>query len=354
MEKTIKLLKIASKSNIPVLLQGESGAGKEVAARTLHKNSHRSGGPFIALNCGAIPASLAESTLEGSQKGAYTGASAEQIGIVRAAHGGTLFLDEIGEMPFEMQSRLLRVLQERAVRPVGATESISVDFRLVCATNRDLKAEVARGRFRQDLFYRLNAFPVTLPPLRERSDFGNIANDVWQNILRDMPELQAGGPAHSTLSEENSHSALSEENSPPALSDNKSHLALSEDEIRELKKRSWPGNVRQLKNVLQRYALLKPHGYSLPGILDEEFSEPFFCEPKQTYTARYSATPLPFADSMAIPIAKAPSLEWEAIQHAIAKCGGNKSRAAEILGISRGCLCYRLKMHESPQKNGQA
>ena len=182
MKKHEKLMLIAAKSNIPVLLQGESGVGKEIAARFIHEHSPRNNGPFIALNCGAIAKNLAESLLEGAKKGSFTGASCDQQGIVRAANGGTLFLDEIGEMPFDLQSKLLRILQEHSVLPLGATQSEPVDFRLVCATNRNLQNEIQDGHFRKDLFFRLNGFPIVIPPLRTREDFDDIVKDVWNEI----------------------------------------------------------------------------------------------------------------------------------------------------------------------------
>jgi len=160
-----KMLEIASLSNIPVLLQGESGAGKEVAARFIHNHGLRKDGPFVALNCSSIPKSLAESILEGSVWGAFTGAVDEKLGLVRSAEGGTLFLDEIGELPMDTQSKLLRILQEKTVTPVGGAQSVPVNFRLICATNRNLKQEIADGNFRADLFYRINVFPVEIPPL---------------------------------------------------------------------------------------------------------------------------------------------------------------------------------------------
>lgn len=308
MEKTEKLLKIAAASNIPVLLQGESGAGKEVAARQLHQNSPRRCGPFIAINCGAIPSGLIESTLEGSHKGAFTGANATQLGVVRAAEGGTLFLDEIGEMPLEMQRRLLRILQERSVLPVGATESIHVDFRLICATNRDLKTEVALGRFREDLFFRLNTFPITIPPLRKRYDFEEIAISIWEEIQSgEWQTNTASGQAHRGQS------------SP-----------LTPEELQALKNRPWPGNIRQLKNVLQRYALLKPFGYTLAGILEEEFKPlPITAHSLKEPIARYQAR------------SHAPDIEI--IENAITKFNGNKTQAAHSLGISRGSLYYQIK-----------
>lgn len=298
MKNLDELLKIAAKSTITVLLQGESGAGKEVAARLLHKNSDRCNGPFVAVNCGAIPSQLVESTLEGSEKGAYTGATNAQIGMVRAADGGTLFLDEIGEMPYNMQSSLLRILQERAIRPIGSTQCIPVNFRLVCATNRDLKKEVALGHFREDLFFRLNVFPLTIPPLRERSDFEGIANDLWCDAQRCYYTV-SGAPGK-----------------PERFND---------FEICLLKSRQWPGNIRQLKNVIQRYALLKPHGYSLSKILNDEFALPSLKESTAPYHAR-TQTP-----------------QWDLIEKAIECYGGNKSQAAHSLGISRGCLSYQIK-----------
>jgi len=298
MKKHEKLMLIAAKSNIPVLLQGESGVGKEIAARFIHKHSPRNEGPFIALNCGAIARNLAESLLEGAKKGSYTGASIEQQGIVRAANGGTLFLDEIGEMPFDLQSKLLRILQEHSVLPLGATQSVPVDFRLVCATNRNLQNEISGGNFRKDLFFRLNAFPIVIPPLRKRDDFNDIVKDVWSDI------------AAKTFAEQ---------------------FPLRNEEIRALSKYKWPGNIRQLKNVLQRYALLKQHEISLDEILSEEFS-------------KKGANDLNGSSSYNGYRASAPN--WSFIQKALNDNKGNKSRAAKALKISRGCLCYQIKKHE--------
>jgi len=304
------MLRIAANSDISVLLLGESGSGKEVAARFIHNHSKRKSGPFIALNCGAIAEGLAESILEGHRKGAFTGASEERHGIVRSANHGTLFLDEIGEMPLETQCKLLRILQERTVTPIGDYESFPVDFRLICATNRDLRSDICAGKFREDLFFRINVFPVTIPPLRERNDFEDIANDLWNDaqriysIIPDAPE----------------------------------HKPFDEYEIGLLRSWQWPGNIRQLKNIIQRYALLKPYGYSLTGILTDEFSQ---SNPKQSqgYSKR----------------AHAP--RWDIIEKAIEYCEGNKSQAAQVLGISRGSLAYQIKKrtdgapHANPVRN---
>jgi len=298
MKKHEKLMFIAAKSNIPVLLQGESGVGKEIAARFIHMHSPRSAGPFIALNCGAIARNLAESLLEGAKKGSYTGASNDHQGIVQAANGGTLFLDEIGEMPFDMQSKLLRILQEHSVLPLGATQNEPVDFRLVCATNRDLQNEIHDGNFRKDLFFRLNAFPIMIPPLRDREDFAEIVATVWNDItVRTFNE----------------------------------RFPLRKWEVKALSKFKWPGNIRQLKNVLQRYALLKQHDISLEEILSEEFSGKAINDTDihSIYNANRASAP-----------------SWSFIQKALNDNRGNKSRAAKALRISRGCLCYQIKKHE--------
>ena len=304
MNRHESMLRIAAYSDISVLLLGESGSGKEVAARFIHAHSKRAGGPFIALNCGAIAKGLAESILEGHRKGAFTGAVEEHLGVVRSAENGTLFLDEIGEMPLEMQCKLLRILQERSVMPLGSSKSVPVDFRLVCATNRNLHQEMASGRFREDLFFRLNVFPVKIPPLRDREDFEKIANDIWHEI------------------------GCTEE--------------LSYSDILLLKKEKWPGNVRQMKNVLQRYALLKVYGESLSKILEEEFSETFQVfseksEPKRTstYTESFFEKPKRYAASP----------EWNLICSELARNDGNRSVTAQKLGISRGCLNYQIKKH---------
>ena len=303
MKKHEKLMFIAAKSNIPVLLQGESGVGKEIAARFIHEHSLRNCGPFIALNCGAIARNLAESLLEGAKKGSYTGASIDHQGIVQAANGGTLFLDEIGEMPFDMQSKLLRILQEHSVLPIGATQNEPVDFRLVCATNRDLQNEIRDGNFRKDLYFRLSAFPIVIPPLRNRDDFPEIAATLWSEITA------------KTFAEQ---------------------FPLRKNEIKELSKYNWPGNIRQLKNVLQRYALLMQHNISLEEILSEEFSQ-ITINDIDEHTA-YQST-------------RASAPNWAFIQKALNENKGNKCRAARALKISRGCLCYQIKKHKLQEWN---
>lgn len=301
-----KMLEIASLSNIPVLLQGESGAGKEVAARFIHNHGLRRDRPFVALNCSSIPKSLAESILEGSVKGAFTGAVDEKLGLVRSAEGGTLFLDEIGELPLETQSKLLRILQEKAVTPVGAAQSIPVNFRLICATNRNLKMEIANGNFRADLFFRINVFPIEIPPLRARRDFEVVASDLWQEA-RSLTAARIDGR-------------------------DSSNRGLSPEEMDLLKACPWPGNVRQLKNILQRYSVLKPYDVSLTEILTQEFSVPKLYE--KNICSIYVTDFLKKRK-------KKPTLTD--IEETLLLCKGNKCRAARKLGISRGSLCYQLQ-----------
>lgn len=288
-----ELLKVAAGADVPVLLLGESGSGKEVAARAVHAASARAEGPFIPLNCGAIPANLEESVLEGSERGSFTGATNARPGLVRAAAKGTLFLDEIGELPLASQARLLRILQERTVLPIGAHREIPVDFRLICATNRDLPELVSKGRFREDLLFRINVFPVRLPPLRNRlEELEKIADDLWETL-----EFESGNSGWKRR--------------------------LSTAELAELKTYQWPGNIRQLKNVLQRYHLLKPCRVPLRQILSEE-RETYFAEEKPAQKRRHAP-------------------EKSVIERTLRECGFNKSRAARELGISRGSLCYQLR-----------
>ena len=297
MNRHESLLRIAAGSDISVLLLGESGSGKEVAARFIHAHGKRAGGPFIALNCGALAKGLTESILEGHRKGAFTGATEERLGVVRSADRGTLFLDEIGEMPFEIQCKLLRILQERSVMPLGSSKAHPVDFRLVCATNRDLRAEVRAGRFREDLYFRLNVFPIKIPPLREREDFAIITQNIWREFVEASP--------------------------------------LSSQEISLLSNMEWPGNVRQLKNVLQRYSLLKPYDISLPKILEEEFFDCIKTNSAGDTIALYKASPR----------RNSCSPDWNLICLELAHNKGNRSVTAQKLGISRGCLNYQIRKH---------
>ena len=209
-----------------VLLLGETGTGKEILANALHSLSPRKDRPLVKVNCAAIPAGLLESELFGHEKGAFTGAVSRHLGRFEIADGGTLFLDEIGDMPLELQSRLLRVLEDGMVQRVGSERGRKVDVRLISATNRDLLKEVAEGRFRRDLFYRLSVFPITLPPLRERKE--DIPLLIWALINRRQPELE------------------------------RQVERITEDDMQRLVAYDWPGNIRELENVVVRALILSP------------------------------------------------------------------------------------------------
>jgi len=288
-----------AQSLAPVLLQGPSGSGKELCARILHDLSSRAHGPFVAINCGAIPAELLESELFGVKKGAYTGAQHDRVGLISAAHGGTLLLDEIAELPLPLQPKLLRVLQERTVRPLGAIEEIPVDLRVVTATHVDLAAAVAAGRFRKDLYYRLAVLVITLPPLTERrDDIALLAEHLAQQIA-------------------------AREGLPP--------VQFSPEALAWLADRPWPGNVRELHNLLERVlaegtTLITPHHLAASARLTAAGSS---SSADAHLTAESSAA--------------ATDLTPESLQAVLATCGGNQSRAAQQLGLTLSQLRYRMR-----------
>ncbi len=289
-----------SASDIPVLLEGPTGTGKEVLARFVHRLSPRSNGPFVAVNCAAMPEAMLEALLFGHRKGAFTGASDAGEGLFRAADKGTLLLDEIGELPLALQAKLLRALQEGEVLPLGATRPISVDVRIIAATNRHLAAEAEAGRFREDLFYRLNVFPLRIPALRDRP--GDIAPLAFGMLLR--------------------HGAAAGQ---PGWIDSAA-LAL-------LESHPWPGNVRELENVIRRALLLSGEARAIGAdhIVFDSAVRPV------------SEGPAP----LALPGARTLSdvafaSEAQAILAALASHAGNRSATARALGISERTLRYRL------------
>ncbi len=225
MEELLEQARRIARSDVSVLIQSESGTGKELLARAIHDASHRAGRPFVPINCAAIPGNLLESELFGHRKGAFTGADRNRTGLFQAAHGGTLFLDEIGDMPLEFQAKLLRVLQEGEVRPVGATDPVAVDVRIISATHADLEAAIAAGDFREDLYYRLNVMMLEIPPLRERrEDIPLLASHFLERVRR-----------------RNDH-CLARSFAPEAME--------------ALMAAPWPGNIRQLLNVVEQTATL--------------------------------------------------------------------------------------------------
>jgi len=233
-----KFVETVAPTNASVLITGESGVGKEVLARAVHYQSLRAGGPFVKINCAALPESLIESELFGHEKGAFTGALKTRRGKFELADGGTLLLDEIGEMPLAAQSKLLRVLQERVIVRIGGDDEIKVDVRIICTTNRDLKQEVENGTFREDLYYRLSVVPVHIPPLRERKE--------------DIPDLL--NYFIGKLNEENGY-AVEE---------------ASEETVAMLQKQAWPGNIRQLENAIERAMVFCKSGILKPDFFDIE------------------------------------------------------------------------------------
>ncbi len=301
-----KARRIAGKP-IPLLIQGESGVGKELFARAWHASSPRASGPFVAINCSAIPEHLIEAELFGYVAGAFTGALRQgSPGRLREAHGGTLFLDEIGDMPLALQTRLLRVLQERRVTPVGSGESVSVDFALACATHCDLPQAVAQGRFRQDLYYRVNGLTVHLPALRERTDFLALTRRLLAQLAGEQ---------------QLAHDALQID---PAL-------------LARLAVHPWPGNLRQYANLLRTACAL---------LADDETTLEWQHLPDDI--AQALADPPPRPDLAAAPDAPAPvmslrALSSAAIEQALQDTQGNISKAARQLGISRQTLYRKLR-----------
>ena len=282
-----------------VLITGESGTGKELVARALHYNGRRKEAPFVAVNCGAIPANLLESELFGHVKGAFTDAVADKAGLFEQADGGTLFLDEIGEMPLALQVKLLRVLQDEEIKRVGGTSARRVDVRVVSATAKNLEEEVRQGRFREDLYFRLNVFAITLPPLRERPE--------------DVPLLAAHFLAKF------------------AAAFGKTAGDCSPEAMKALVGYSWPGNVRELENVIERGVILCDG-----AVLDAECLPPGL--------AGGGSPPGFLLDGEALSIKQAEiSLERELIRRALEKTGGNRTHAARLLEISHRALLYKLK-----------
>src|SRR5450631_132828 len=296
MRRVLDLLEPLARAEVTVTLIGETGTGKDVLARTIHQLSPRRNGPFVVFDCGAVATNLAESELLGHERGAFTGAIGAHAGAFERAHGGTLFLDEIGELPLELQTRLLRLLGNSSVRRVGGTQDRPFDVRIIAATNRDLQAEVGAGRCRQDLYFRLAAAVIQIPPLRER--------------LEDVPALAA------RLLEDLGHT----------------EVRLTPEALRSLANRHWPGNVRELKNVLA----------CAVAFLDGSVLE-----------ARYLALPSTSAQPTAEQVDHLPlggiqleCIERAAIEQTLRQTGGNKVRAAELLGIAPSTLYVKLKRYQ--------
>ncbi len=293
--QVVQLLEAAAASTAPVLILGESGTGKELAAAAIHRRSPRADGPFIRVNCAALPETVIESELFGHEKGAFTGADRRRKGRFEAASGGSLFLDEIGEMPPTVQIKLLRVLQEGEIERVGSHTPIKVDVRIISATNQDLARLVEEGRFRQDLYYRINVVPITMPPLRQRVEDIPLLAETFVERVR----LRSG----------------------------RDITGLAPEAMQALMAYPWPGNVRELINAIEYAFVTCPQGLIQPQHLPPHILAP---------TAREENPPQPGASSR-------EELMRRQIRQALAATGGHKTKAAELLGISRVTLWKRMK-----------
>lgn len=294
MQRVIELVLRVAPTDATVLIHGESGAGKEVIAKAIHHSSSRSEGPFVAVNCGALPEQLLESEIFGHVRGAFTGATVNKKGLFEEAHRGTFFLDEIGEMASALQVKLLRALQDREVRRVGSNQPVTVDVRVLAATNRDLEQMMRQGTFREELYYRLNVIQVSLPPLRERrEDIPLLAEHFLERFGQKQGRI----------------------------------LRLSSDALERLLRYPWPGNVRELENAMERTAILAQEEIVSPQDLPPHIA---------TGTGLGPAPSLPLEQSLV-------EIEKAHILHILERCGRNYSRAADILGIGRTTLWRKLK-----------
>jgi two-component system NtrC family response regulator len=296
MQEVLSLVRRAAPSDATVLIRGESGTGKELIARAIHAASGRAAGPFVAVNCAALPETLIESELFGHEKGAFTGAQSARQGRFEAAHGGSLFLDEIGDLPLHVQVKLLRVLQERQIERLGSNRAIPVDVRLLAATHRDLEALVRGGRFRDDLYYRINVVTIALPPLRERRQ------DIPPLLDRFLERFAAvnGKPIR----------------------------GLTREAREALLRYDYPGNVRELENIVERAVVLTRDDVIGAGDLPLGVKE--------------SEKPAP--NDRTLPAA-VEGLERRMIRDALSEAGGVQTRAAELLGISERVLRYKLRKY---------
>jgi two-component system, NtrC family, response regulator PilR len=307
MRATFELIQTVAPQNSRVLITGESGTGKELVARAIHENSSRAQAPFITINCGAFPESLLESELFGYMKGSFTGANENRKGLFEAAHGGTLFMDEIGNMSLTMQVRLYRVLQEGKVRPIGSTEETDVDVRIIAATNKDFEKEIAEGRFREDLYYRLSVIPIQLPPLRERREDIPLLARHFLDRFRKVMEKPVSG--------------------------------ISPEAMRRLESYDWPGNVRELENTMERAVALETGPEISLRVLPDRI-------------AGYAGGSVALGpDSLEFPVLgidferQISETERHYLQAALEKSHGVRTRAADLLKISYRSFRHYAKKH---------
>jgi two-component system, NtrC family, response regulator PilR len=304
MRRVLDVVDRVASTRATVLITGESGTGKERVARAIHQRSERSEQPFLVVNCGALPENLMESELFGHEKGAFTGAHGRRLGLFRDASGGTVLLDEIGELPHSLQVKLLRTLQEKSVRPLGSSEEVQVDVRVLAATNRDVEADVAAGRFRQDLYYRLNVIRLTLPPLRDRrEDVPLLAERFLERFANEMGKDVAG---------------------------------FTPDALRAIERYAYPGNVRELENVIERAVALAGARVIGTGDLPEEVSGQLGAPAPGLLTLGEDGCDLDAVLNEA---------ERRLLIAALERTGGVRKAAAKVLGVTFRSLRYRLHKH---------
>ena len=304
MQQVLEFVQKVADSDSTVMIQGESGTGKELVARMLHFNSQRRDRPLVPVNCGAIPENLLESELFGHEKGAFTGATHARMGRFELAHGGTIFLDEIGEMSLPLQVKLLRVLQEREFERVGGNRTIHVDVRIIAATNQDLEAMVDERRFRQDLFYRLNVIPIVIPPLRERRTDIPLLIDHFLNRFNQSKHTEVVG--------------------------------LEDEALRLLTEYDWPGNIRELENMMERLVVLKKQGILASEDLPQKISRKSMIPELKEQFIRLSEDGIHLSREV-------EQYEKHLIMEALKKANGVTSRAAQLLHLNRTTLVEKLK-----------
>ncbi|MGC9199455.1 MAG: sigma-54-dependent transcriptional regulator [Acidobacteriaceae bacterium] len=323
LQRTLQRARAAAGANADVLIEAESGTGKELLARLIHQASDRSGKPFVAVNCAAVPEALLESELFGHGKGAFTGAVGAKQGKFEQAHGGTILLDEIGEMPLHLQPKLLRALQEREIEPLGETRSVPVDIRVIATTNVSLAALVERGQFRSDLYYRLNVIPLTLPPLRERKeDIPALARYFAEKYMAQSRMLGQGQVAE-----------------------------LRPEFLARLQSHNWPGNVRELANFIRRVVTLSGTSDLDAECFDREFQIAAQASSRLASASACQPTGEPVAPSPAA-LAGTPIRELERmhVENTLALTDGNRTHAAEMLGISLRTLRNRIREYGLPPR----
>lgn len=307
--KVFELIKRVSELNVNVLIAGESGTGKELVARAIHYSGSRHEKPFVPVNCGAIPEALMESELFGYKKGAFTGAVTDKKGLFEEADTGTIFLDEIGDLPLHLQVKLLRVIEDKKIRPLGSTENIDVDIRIIAATNKNLEDEVAEGRFREDLFYRLNVIKILLPPLRERRiDVSPLAIHFINKYAEDMGKDIRG---------------------------------ISPKALETLENYHYPGNVRELENIIARCVALESSNVIRQETLPQLVTGKDYIDLDTSFSSSTSLDTL------------MSDVERKMIEKALRSTNGNKTEAAKLLGITLRSLRYRLAKHELGDESGE-